>query len=119
MKDKLKIWNKEIFGDVWQKKRVLFYERLLRSINDFAMERQSKHARVWNLPLEEVILREKQRQFQKMTVKWARKRDARSRIFFKVKNGKRMKNIIKEIESDGEVFQILQNIGSEDRKLRI
>lgn len=48
-KDKLKIWNKEHFGDLQRRRRIIEYEMIILD----------KKGEKWGLPLKKCVLREK------------------------------------------------------------
>lgn len=98
IKEKLKDWNKEVFGDNRERKR--FFVEEINTLD--------------TLELEEVCLKEKRSMNQKMKCKWAKEGDVNSKLFFKLVNSRKGRNVIKELEgSNGQVIRTRMGLGGD------
>lgn len=106
-KDKLKIWNKEHFGDLQRRRRIIEYEMIILD----------KKGEKWGLPLKKCVLREKetlQDQLwsvamsnesllrQKSRDRWIVKGDCNTKYFYSMVNKRRRKSLTRGIFIGGE-----------------
>lgn len=106
LKDKLKAFNIEVFGDVRAKKRELVAE--IEGLDKLESEGRGNTDLVGTREalkndLEDILLKERRSIGQKMKFKWAKEGDVNSKLFYKVANGRKQKNFTKEIEDDNGV----------------
>lgn len=130
LKDHMKKWNVEIFGDTRNRRKQILddIDELNRIMEGRGQDPNLERTKVDLLQeLEVLSLKENRSMRQKMKPKWAKEGDTNSKLFFKVVNGRRNKNFIKEIEcEDGRVLRredsivekitgFLKNLCSEER----
>lgn len=104
VKEKLKIWNREVFGDVRIRKRELL--ELIGGLDrlecDEGGSAETSNQRVALMKeSEEINLKERRSMNQKIKFKWTTEGDVNSKLFFKVANGRKKRNFIKELEDEG------------------
>ena len=117
IKEKIRTWNKEVFGDIRVKKREILHElEVLDRLESEGglVEDQGVRMVALRNELDEVLSREEISWRQKVRTKWVKDGDVNSSYFHKVANGKRRKSWIKELELDrGRVVRNVDLISKE------
>lgn len=103
LKSNLKKWNKEVFGDIRTKKKKKELMKEIECIDKVELEGVAtedliRKRKAFRNELEEVVLKEMRSLREKTKVKWAKEGDVNSKLFFRVVNGRRRRNFIKELE---------------------
>ena len=109
LKEDLKRWNKQVFGDVGLKRQQLECE--LQSLDDkegtsFLTPEERIRREECRVELEKVALLEEVSWRQKSLVLWPKEGDNNTRFFHTMANSHRRNNYMERVEVEGVVFEI-------------
>ena len=109
LKEDLKRWNKQVFGDVGLKRQQLECE--LQSLDDkegtsFLTPKERIRREECRVELEKVALLEEVSWRQKSLVLWPKEGDNNTRFFHTMANSHRRNNYMERVEVEGAVFEI-------------
>lgn len=125
LKNKLKEWNKNTFGDVGQKMRAILQDTSQLDkveVGEQCDEEMKLRRNLHKKELDSLLLVEHRMAFRKFKVKWLNEGDRNTKFFHKILSARRNKNFISMMEKEWGGFteredEIIEEVNNYVKKL--